>query len=113
MLHTVDEEESFFPRLRASLTPEELAYVDGLESQHQDVDTVYTSLKEIVLELQQLRTPARVEMYRACVAKLAAAYRAHIASEDSILMEMGDESSALPSYPRSTTRCALAADEIR
>jgi hypothetical protein len=28
-------------------------------------------------------------MYRKCVAKLTAAYRTHIASEDSILVEMG------------------------
>jgi hemerythrin-like domain-containing protein len=89
VLHTVDEEESFFPRLRACLTPEEVAYLDGLESQHRDVDAVYASLKEIVLQLQQQRTPERVEAYRGCVAKLKSAYGAHIASEDSILMEMG------------------------
>jgi hemerythrin-like domain-containing protein len=89
VLHTVDEEESFFPRMRASLAPEESAYLDGLESQHQDVDRVYIQLKETILDLQHLRTPERIERYRACVAKLAASYRAHIASEDSILMEMG------------------------
>ena len=89
VLHTVDEEESFFPRLRTSLTPEEVGYLDGLESQHRDVDVVYASLKETVLQLQQHRTPERIETYRARVAKLTAAYRTHIASEDSILMEMG------------------------
>ena len=89
VLHTVDEEESLFPRLRSSLTPEEVAYLDGLESQHRDVDAVYASLKETVFHLQQERTPELIDMYRKCVAKLTAAYRTHIASEDSILVEMG------------------------
>jgi hemerythrin-like domain-containing protein len=89
VLHTVDEEESLFPRLRSSLTPEEVHYLDGLESQHRDVDAVYASLKETVLHLQQERTPELIDMYRTCIAKLTAAYRTHIASEDSILMEMG------------------------
>src|SRR5689334_840774 len=46
VLHTVDEEQSVFPRLRSSLSPEEIAYLDGLESQHRQVDEVYTSLKQ-------------------------------------------------------------------
>jgi hypothetical protein len=71
------------------LTPEEVHYLEGLESQHRDVDAVYVSLKETVLELQQGRTPELIDIYRTCVAKLTAAYRTHIASEDSTLMEMG------------------------
>jgi hemerythrin-like domain-containing protein len=89
VLHTVDEEQSLFPRLRSFLKPEEVRYLDGLESQHREVDALYDSLKQTVLQLQQGRTPEHIETYRQLVASLTAAYGAHIASEDSILMEMG------------------------
>jgi hemerythrin-like domain-containing protein len=107
VLHTVDEEQSVFPRLRSSLSPEEIAYLDGLESQHRQVDEVYTSLKQTIEQLHQESTPERIARYRELVAKLTTAYRAHIASEDSILMEMGrriltaDELSAIHKEMRS------------
>jgi hemerythrin-like domain-containing protein len=88
VLHTVDEEESVFPRLRGCLAADEITYLDTLESQHREVDVVYASLKQIVNQLQQQRTPERLASYRELVAKLTAAYRAHIASEDSVLMDM-------------------------
>ena len=45
VLHTVDEEQSVFPRLRSFLTTEEVRYLDDLESQHREVDSLYDSLK--------------------------------------------------------------------
>jgi hemerythrin-like domain-containing protein len=96
--HTVDEEESLFPRLRNSLSEEQIQYLGQLESQHREVDAVYDSLKEVVAQLQEEATPARISAYRELVEKLTAAYRAHIASEDSILMEMA--------------RSVLTADEL-
>ena len=50
---------------------------------------IYAALKQTVTQLHQQSTPERVARYRELVAKLTAAYRAHIASEDSILMEIG------------------------
>ena len=88
VLHTVDEEESVFPRLRAYLPADEIRYLDHLESQHREVDEVYSSLKETISSLQLQRTPEHAALYRELVAKLVAAYRAHIASEDTVLMEM-------------------------
>jgi hemerythrin-like domain-containing protein len=86
--HTVDEEESVFPRLRNSLSEEQIQYLDQLESQHREVDTLYDSLKEVVSQLQREPNPERILAYRELVEKLTSAYRAHIASEDSILMKM-------------------------
>jgi hemerythrin-like domain-containing protein len=86
--HTVDEEESLFPRLRNCLSQEQIQYLDQLESQHRAVDAVYDSLKEVVAQLQREANPERILAYRELVGKLTAAYRAHIASEDSTLMEM-------------------------
>jgi iron-sulfur cluster repair protein YtfE (RIC family) len=57
VLHTVDEEQSVFPRLRCHLTQEELAYLDELESQHREADRVYESLKGVVAALTESRTP--------------------------------------------------------
>ncbi len=81
--HTVDEEESVFPRLRNSLSEEQIQYLDQLESQHREVDTLYDSLKEVVSQLQREPNPERILAYRELVEKLTSAYRAHIASEDS------------------------------
>jgi hemerythrin-like domain-containing protein len=96
--HTVDEEESLFPRLRNSLSEEQIQYLDQLESQHREVDAVYDSLKEGVAQLQQAANHDRIAIYRELVGKFTAAYRAHIASEDSILMELA--------------RSVLTADEL-
>ena len=52
------------------------------------MDVVYASLRQIVNQLQQQRTPEQIDSYRELVAKLTAGYRAHITSEDSVLMDM-------------------------
>jgi hemerythrin-like domain-containing protein len=89
VLHTVDEEQSVFPRLRGHLTQEELAYLDELESQHREADRVYESLKGVVAALTQSRTPELIQQYRDLVQRLAHAYRDHIASEDENLLPIG------------------------
>ena len=77
-LHTADEEESLFPRLLPALEPGERSYVAGLEHEHTEAHLIYTELKA------SLERPAQA---RHLVERLCALYRAHIASEDSVLQE--------------------------
>lgn len=88
-LHTVDEEESVFPRLRPLLTREEGAFVDALEAEHIAAEAIYTELKAAAGEMAAGMTPERIARFRTAAARLAAAYRAHIASEDTVLVEIG------------------------
>jgi hemerythrin-like domain-containing protein len=89
VLHTVDEEESVFPRIRQAASPGEVAYLDKLESEHKEADQVYLRLKAVSAALLESTTPELIQEYRELVTKLDAAYRSHIASEDTILVELG------------------------
>lgn len=42
--HNADEEESLFPRLRASGAQKELSEIESLESDHQDADRLHTDI---------------------------------------------------------------------
>ena len=88
-LHTEDEEESVFPRLRARLTDEQIAYVNALESQHREKEAVYAELKSLAAELETGVTAMRASRFRDLVAHLARLYESHIASENEILVELG------------------------
>jgi hemerythrin-like domain-containing protein len=81
-LHTVDEEESFFPRLRPALSADESAYVESLESEHREAEALYASLKECISRID-------TDRYRDLVAQFAGLYRRHIASEDKVFVELG------------------------
>lgn len=89
--HTADEEQSVFPRMRAALSPEELAYLDTLEGQHDEAEADFAKLKSIAARLNEAADPdeSLVEDYRQTVSRLAQLYRGHIASEDKTLTEMG------------------------
>jgi hemerythrin-like domain-containing protein len=89
VLHTIDEEQSVFPRMRTHLTADELAYVDELESQHREADRVYELLKAVVASLIKSPTPELIQQYRELVGKLSEAYRDHIASEEATLLPIG------------------------
>lgn len=82
VLHTVDEEESLFPRLAHLLTPHEREYLDALERQHRAMDRAYAELKSA------LAATGAADRYRAAAARLADLYREHIASEDENLMPL-------------------------
>ncbi len=86
--HTEDEEVSLFPRMRANLSADELAYLDHLEEQHDEAEALYARLKTLVKEIAAGSTEAEAE-YRETAQKLGALYRAHIASEDEALASMG------------------------
>lgn len=82
VLHTADEEESVFPRLRCRLDDAEAKYVPALEEQHREADRIYSGLKE----LPDAASAAGMRHYRELVARFCALYRAHIASENSELI---------------------------
>ena len=91
--HTADEEESLFPRLLARLRPEELAYVEGLEQEHRAADLLYVELKKLAGELEassQMNAGTDlIQRFSLVVARLSKLYRAHIASEDQVLISLG------------------------
>lgn len=88
-LHTEDEEESVFPRLRNHVTGDHLAYLDSLESQHREKEAVYAELRELAAELEAGVTPARAQRFRELAARLAGLYESHIASENDVLISLG------------------------
>lgn len=90
VLHTIDEEESLFPRLRPHLAPEELLYLDGLEEQHRAAESVFTELKDVVEELTVAadNSISLESHYRKLAAWLSSLYRPHIQSEDEILTRL-------------------------
>lgn len=90
VLHTMDEEESLFPRVRPHLTPEELHYLDGLEEQHRAAESVFTELKRVTEELAAAadNSISLESRYKELAARLSALYRPHIQSEDEILTRL-------------------------
>lgn len=90
VLHTEDEEESVFPRIRQHATAEEIAYLDSLEAQHREVEGCLARLKSLTKQLERDSNPMHVrQAFAQTVAKLTGLYRAHIASENEALTEIG------------------------
>jgi iron-sulfur cluster repair protein YtfE (RIC family) len=90
MLHTEDEEESVFPRIRLHATSEELAYLDSLELQHRESEGGVARLRNLTRQLE--RDPSLLPVREALVQtarKLVELYRAHIASENEVLTGIG------------------------
>jgi hemerythrin-like domain-containing protein len=89
-LHTMDEEQSLFPRLRPRLTGEEAAHLDRLEQQHHEVESVIAELKGVVAQIaaspeQSVPLDTR---YRELVNQLTGLYRPHIQFEDDVLIRL-------------------------
>ena len=90
VFHTEDEEQSVFPRIRLHASPEELAYLDRLEEQHREVEACLLRLKSLTKQLE--RDPAAAQTrdaFTQTAAKLVSLYRAHMASENVALIEIG------------------------
>ncbi len=89
-LHTQDEENSLFPRLRMKLSGEQIAFLDSLESQHIKADAILARLKQLVEEIanQEPVSGALIGEYRECAAELRSLYAAHIQSEDTVFTAM-------------------------
>jgi hemerythrin-like domain-containing protein len=84
VLHTEDEETSVFPRLRPKLSDAEIAFIDSLEAQHAEADTVYQEVKRLSGQLENV--PDAVQRYRVYAERLRSLYRDHIRAEDENLM---------------------------
>lgn len=82
-LHTADEEESLFPRLRPLLEMGERTYLAGLEHDHTEAHRMYAELKGLVAA--PCDDGEWVVKVRELVERLAAHYRRHISSEDETL----------------------------
>jgi hemerythrin-like domain-containing protein len=97
-LHTLDEEATLFPRLRASARAEDLGLGDlvvALESQHREKEAVFDELAALVDQFPSPIDPpsslqvSRLEGY---VAQLAGLYRPHIMLENARLIPLSRES---------------------
>jgi len=83
-LHTEDEEASLFPRLRGKLSSAEVAFVESLEAQHTEAESIFAELKRLALQLEaeDACSPLLIDQYRGCAEGLRSLYRAHIQAED-------------------------------
>jgi len=90
VLHTEDEEASLFPRLRPKLCVSEVAFIDSLESQHEEAEAVYLALKQLASKLSRSAEscPQTLNRYRERAERLRALYKAHIRAEDEFLTAM-------------------------
>jgi hemerythrin-like domain-containing protein len=84
-MHTADEEDSLFPRLRPLLSTSEIAFVDSLEAEHLEADSIYGELKQIVAEmLREFRQDSARE-FSIYAQRLRSLYLEHIRTEDEVL----------------------------
>ena len=88
-LHTLDEEDSVFPRMRPHLSAEDQEYLDSLESQHREKEQVFAELTRLAVELRSPITPERANSYRSLTARFCELYRSHIESENTLLVSLG------------------------
>jgi hemerythrin-like domain-containing protein len=85
-LHILDEEDSLFVRLWPYLSIEESNYLELLERQHDEMESVFAKLKEVVDLLPE--APEREAEYGRLADQLTCLYRSHVQSEDEILTEL-------------------------
>lgn len=83
VLHTADEEESLFPRLRPLMERGERTYLAGLEHDHTEAHRMYEELKGLIAAPRE--DGEWMAKVRGLVERLSGHYRRHIASEDETL----------------------------
>lgn len=83
--HTLDEDESVFPRLRPLLSVGELAAMYALEGQHGEAESLFSELKAALAGL-----PAATASIPPLVERFAEHYRNHIRLEEETLIPMAD-----------------------
>lgn len=89
VLHTADEEQSVFPRLRPRLLPEELEMISQLDREHREAEALYAELKAVAARLRKdPRSEALGEEYRKLVKRFTDLYNSHIAFEDRELVRV-------------------------
>lgn len=80
--HTADEEESFFPRMAAGLSPGETEFLQALHEEHQRAERLYSDLKGLVAGMSSPPSGDDVGRYSELARELCGLYRAHIRLED-------------------------------
>lgn len=80
--HTADEEESFFPRFAARVSPEEQQFLNDLQMEHTKAESIYDRLKTHVGGMAVPPTESDQAIYIELAAALCAIYRQHIQNED-------------------------------
>jgi hemerythrin-like domain-containing protein len=97
-LHTLDEEETLFPRLRASARAEDFGLgelIVALEAQHRDKEAVLEELSALVEQLPSAAdspSPPQISRLEGYAAQLAGLYRPHIMLENARLIPLSRES---------------------
>ena len=93
-LHTEDEESSLFPRLRPKLSVSEIAFIDSLESQHDEAEAIYAKLKQLASDLTQAIEASHLVLggYLDCAEQLRDLYRKHIRIEDELFAALAKRS---------------------
>lgn len=85
-VHTRDEEDSLFPRLRGRMTEQESAMVEELEEDHLEAERRYRHLQSIVHRLESGEEASAEYAHEA--AALGSLHRKHIEAEDTKLAEI-------------------------
>ncbi len=89
VLHTADEEQSLFPRLRPRLLPDELEMVARLDREHREAEALYAELKAAVARLRKDPHNEQLgEEYRNLVKRFTELYNSHIRLEDNELVRV-------------------------
>lgn len=86
VIHTRDEEESVFPRLRGRMSEAESALVEELEEDHSEAERRYQRLRAVVRRLEAGEDVSAE--YARATASLCSLYRRHIEAEDTRLVEV-------------------------
>jgi hemerythrin-like domain-containing protein len=110
--HTADEEDTLFPRLRASGRPEAVAafaQIASLESDHDRADRSHAEVDELgrAWLARGVLSAAETERLSAVLADLTRLYREHIAIEEEVIFPVA--SRALPADDRLSMGREMAA----
>ncbi|HLA12659.1 MAG TPA: hemerythrin domain-containing protein [Pyrinomonadaceae bacterium] len=92
-LHTLDEEDSLFPRLRDKHKEDSnaaLAVLGGLHDDHKSADAIHRSVDELGREwlMDGELAPEKTQLLMGLLRQLSETYRRHIAIEDSELFPL-------------------------
>ncbi len=87
-MHTADEEQSLFLRMRPLLSPSEADFVNSLEAEHREVELIYEDLKQLVGRMHTEFTMDLGRQFVDLAERLRSRYRKHIQAEDQTLIAL-------------------------
>ena len=85
-LHMLDEEDTWFALLWPHISIDEASCLELLERQHDELESVFAKLKEIVAHLPE--APGQEAEYGRLAEELTGLYRSHIQTEDEVLTRL-------------------------